>query len=53
MTFAAVPVGSSFWCNGNWCVKRSQRTATITFSGGQIGPFYFKAHEVVTLGRPE
>jgi len=48
MTFASVPVRATFWFNGNWCVKRSQRTARVA----SYGWFYFNLTDVVTLGVP-
>lgn len=47
-TFAALPVGTTFWCNGNVCRKVSTRTAKV----GSYGVFYFGMSETCTLGWP-
>jgi len=46
-TFNALPIGARFTCNGNRCIKRSQRTARLIAYGLT---FYFRRNEVVTLG---
>lgn len=51
-TFANLPVGSVFWCNGNVCHKVSQRTAKIACDEVVYGTFYFSPTEVVTRGVP-
>ena len=46
MTFAEVPLGTLFWCNGNHCLKRSTRTAYL-LAFERV--FYFRQHEMVTV----
>jgi len=50
ITFRALPMGAHFMCNGNRCVKRSGRTATLVDYGRT---FYFRGVEVVGIGWPE
>ena len=47
ITFRALPMGAHFMCNGNRCVKKSQRTATLVDYGRT---FYFRGIEVVGIG---
>lgn len=49
ITFAALPHGAAFFCNGNRCIKRSSRTAELVDYGRT---FYFAAADVVTIGWP-
>ena len=44
--FKHVPVGSTFTCNGNVCIKRSSRTALLVAYDRW---FYFSASDVCTL----
>ena len=44
--FAAVPVGSRFECNGNFCVKKSTRTAILE-NYGRV--FYFAMTDRVKI----
>jgi hypothetical protein len=43
-TFDKIAIGSTFYCNGNYCYKRTKRTATI-YQYSRV--FYFKANDVV------
>lgn len=45
-TFAMIPLGATFHCGGNLCVKRSTRTALLTAYNRS---FYFAAN---TLCKP-
>ena len=47
ISFRALPVGAHFMCNGNRCVKRSSRTATLV---DYNRTFYFNMVEVVGIG---
>jgi len=49
MTFAALPHGAAFFCNGNRCIKRSSKTAELV---DYKRTFYFGRAEVVTVGWP-
>ena len=44
LTFKTIPVGSRFICNGNECLKRSNRTALL-IEYGRV--FYFQDNTIV------
>jgi hypothetical protein len=48
-SFASLPVGSKFFCNGNRCIKHSTRTAVLV---DYRRVFYFGAAETCTIGWP-
>lgn len=58
--FKGIAIGQRFFCNGNWCIKRSTRTAMLE---GYNKVFYFGRLEAVqvaemdkigcTCGNPE
>jgi hypothetical protein len=48
-TFATLPIGGKFMCNGNPCIKRSSRTAEL-INFNRV--FYFGKREIVTIGHP-
>lgn len=46
--FKNIQVGAAFYCNGNYCIKRSTRTADVHESGeggAHYGIFYFRMGE--------
>ena len=45
--FGRLTIGSSFYCNGNFCIKKSARTAWI--DQGKILWFYFGQDESVNI----
>lgn len=46
ITFSGVKIGQGFKCNGNYCIKKSKRTAMITeFSK----VFYYHKNEIVKI----
>lgn len=50
-TFKNILVGAGFYCNGNWCIKRSSRTADVYRDYAKsefFGRFYFKQDEICT-----
>lgn len=55
--FKNIQLGAAFWCNGNYCIKRSSRTADIYGGSGDtdehFGRFYFGQSEVCYSGRGE
>ena len=42
--FSELEIGQTFYCNGNWCVKKSSRTALLK---GFDKTFYFGQNETV------
>lgn len=45
--FKNIQVGAAFYCNGNYCIKRSTRTADLYElpEGKKYGRFYFRSGE--------
>lgn len=48
-SFAALPIGARFFCNGNRCIKRSNRTAKLV---DYSLTFYFPKATTCTIGWP-
>lgn len=50
-TFKNIAIGAAFYLNGNYCIKRSSRTADVWYDGPgskYMGWWYVKEHEICT-----
>jgi len=49
-TFKNIQIGAAFFCNGNYCIKRSSRTADMykVPNGELLGRFYYRQTDICT-----